>query len=108
MKLSKILRYLGFNTRELNFCPNIAKRLDEHRELAESILENTDLFQTKKWHIGHMADQDDFLLRIFFIVHREWPDSIKWRGGVRPRPQIFGPCGLTEYPQLGSTTSCSS
>jgi hypothetical protein len=94
---------------KLHFARSVGKRLDEHRELVESI-EETSFFRDRWWHIGHMAVQDDYLMRLYFIVYGCWPeDSTGGRYGpprmqstgeiVRPRPHILGPCLLPEYPR---------
>ncbi|TOA68097.1 hypothetical protein [Vibrio parahaemolyticus] len=83
---------------QLNFACNAAKRLDEHRELVESIQNRTGLFEQYDWHIGHMATQDDYLMRIYHMVNEKWPtrESMEY-GYVRARPEILGPCQLPEY-----------
>ena len=103
----------------LNFAHCIGKRLDEHRELVESILNNTDLFERCPWHIEHMATQDDYLMRLFYLDHgfwadhdtmSEWPErrqpyhASRPRMWVRPRPAILCKdvkCRLPEYPGKG-------
>lgn len=87
----------------LNFAHSVAKRLDEHRETVEAIQEKTSLFDDF-WHIGHMATQDDYLMRLYFLVHGFYPDphDPNWpiHGEyVRPRPDILGRCGLPEFTQ---------
>jgi ribonuclease I len=53
------------------------------------------------WHAAHMAMQDDYLMRLYFMVHGCWPDeSARYqRNGefVRPRPAVLGECTLPEY-----------
>lgn len=81
---------------KLNFARDISKRLDEHREVVEAIEQKTVLFRQAEWHSWHMATQDDYLMRIFYLVNGEWPEnSNRWR--VRPRPEILGACRLPEY-----------
>ncbi|ECS2986249.1 hypothetical protein F9V60_22490 [Salmonella enterica subsp. enterica serovar Virchow] len=92
---------------KLNFARSVGKRLDEHREVVEAIERETNFFHepTTKWHLAHMATQDDYLMRLYFIVHKCWPDEalgakkkMQTNGEyVRPRPLILGPCGLPEY-----------
>lgn len=88
----------------LQFCRSVGKRLDEHRELVESIRDNTTLFKTHFWHIGHMAVQDDYLMRLFNICYGHFPNESIYpspdpRTGefVRPRPKILGECRLPKY-----------
>lgn len=86
---------------KLNFARSVGKRLDEHREVVEAIERETNFFHepTTKWHLAHMATQDDYLMRLYFIVHKCWPDEAMQinREYVRSRPLILGPCGLPEY-----------
>lgn len=99
--LNTILRKLGYIHRDelkkqLDFDYSIGKRLDEHREEVEAILEGTNHFN-EWWHITHMATQDDYLMRLYFIVHGFWPDSDQsYVDQVRPRPAILGACQLPE------------
>lgn len=85
---------------KLNFARSIAKRLDEHREIVEAIEQKTSLFKDF-WHIEHLATQDDYLMRLFFMVHGFWPESRKkgvfFVEKVRSRPRILGSCRLPEY-----------
>ncbi|EMC9392304.1 hypothetical protein VO419_004146 [Vibrio parahaemolyticus] len=93
---------------QLNFARNIAKRLDEHREVVEAIEKRTDLLDTAFWHISHLATQDDYLMRLFKLVHGHYPDTSKegqdhatFEGKyVRPRPVILGECQLPDYVAL--------
>ncbi|EAY4897023.1 hypothetical protein H9J87_003958 [Escherichia coli] len=80
---------------KLNYARNIAKRLDEHRELVEAIASKTTLLSQCEWHIGHLATQDDFLMRLYYQVHSKWPEEDPF---VRQRPPILGPSTLPEYP----------
>lgn len=92
---------------ELDFARNVAKRLDEHRELVQSIEQNTSLLKTHRWHIGHLATQDDYLMWLFFLRYGEWPISGKFIDGnncgfrvdfaVRQRPEILGECRHPNY-----------
>lgn len=90
---------------QLQFARSVGKRLDEHREVVEAIQAKTQLFDEGVgiWHVGHMATQDDYLMRIYHMVHGEWPDD-SMRGQingefVRARPAILGQCSLPEYTQ---------
>lgn len=80
--------------KQLNFACNVSKRLDEHRETVEAIQSKTTLFNDY-WHINHMATQDDYLMRLYFMVNGYWPEN---RCEVRERPEILGCCKLPEYP----------
>ena len=87
----------------LNFAYSVGKRLDEHRELVEAIESKTSLFQESPWHIHHLATQDDYLMRCYFMVHDCWPTDVRegWRQRtgefVRPRPAVLGKCTLPEF-----------
>ncbi len=93
---------------KLHFARSVGKRLDEHREVVEAIERETTFFHEPhtKWHLGHMATQDDYLMRLYYIAHGCWPDDVLAAQRrpqptgeyVRPRPAILGPCGLPEYP----------
>lgn len=91
--------------RNLQFARSVGKRLDEHREVVEAIEAKTPLFNRDQgyWHAGHMAIQDDYLMRLYYMVHGCWPDDsvLHQRNGevVRPRPHILGECNLPEYPK---------
>lgn len=86
---------------KLQFARSVGKRLDEHRELVESIAASTTLFVDAPWHIGHMAVQDDYLMRLYHMVHGSWPDDSSrlqlTREVVRARPLILGECSLPEF-----------
>lgn len=90
--------------RNLQFARSVGKRLDEHREVVGAIEAKTPLFNEREgyWHAGHMAIQDDYLMRLYYMVHGCWPDdSVRFqRNGevVRPRPAVLGECSLPEYP----------
>lgn len=89
--------------RNLQFARSVGKRLDEHREVVEAIEAKTLLFDKSQgyWHVGHMAMQDDYLMRLYHVVHGCSPDdSVRdQRNGevVRPRPVVLGECSLPEY-----------
>ena len=112
MVLSKVAAKLDFvrlaDVREqINFGYSIAKRLDEHREVVEQIQRHTSLFEQGYWHAGHLATQDDYLMRLFYLVHDCWPEEVqsgyspgngsKVHPAVRRRPDVLGPCRLPEY-----------
>jgi hypothetical protein len=105
---NKIFNYFGFFKKSeiidsLNFARCVAKRLDEHREIVEAIINNTNLFKDS-WHVNHMATQDDYLMRLYYLVHGQWPENDKCcaNGYVRNRPDILGLCRLPEYNHDGS------
>ncbi|NMZ20615.1 hypothetical protein HBO08_26890 [Pseudomonas rhodesiae] len=96
---------------QLQFARNISKRLDEHREVVEQIQSQTNLFTECPWHVSHMATQDDYLMRIYRMVHGAWPDHSDevhrqhWYGEfIRQRPQLLGGCGLRAI-DVQSTTA---
>ncbi len=86
---------------QLQFARSVGKRLDEHREVVES-MEASGFFDDKWWHVGHMAIQDDYLMRLYHMVYASWPDDSVGNGRqvsgehVRPRPVVLGPCRLPE------------
>lgn len=86
---------------QLQFARSIAKRLDEHRELVESLVDEGTFLASRDYHTGHLAVQDDFLMRLYYMVHGVWPYGEGWIqhqfGTVRPRPEILGECRLPEY-----------
>jgi len=83
----------------LMFARHVNKRLDEHREVVES-LSQTDFFVQHWWHSDHLATQDDYLMKLFYVVHGEWPEpSNQYKFKVRARPDILGQCKLKEYRQ---------
>lgn len=105
--LDKIACRLGFVRQsairnQLQFARSVGKRLDEHREVVEA-MEESGFFDGKWWHVGHMAIQDDYLMRLYYTVYGVWPDDSPDGGFqssgeyVRPRPEILGPCGLPEW-----------
>ena len=105
--IAKLLRKIGLVRQseinnKLDFARSVGKRLDEHRELVESI-EEAGVFKEKFWHVGHMATQDDYLMRLYHIRHNQWPYvQEKWQATgeyeyIRPRPSVLGPCRLPEY-----------
>jgi hypothetical protein len=92
--------------KKLQFARSIGKRLDEHREVVDAIEAKTRLFNKDEgfWHASHMAMQDDYLMRLYHMVHGCWPDdSIRHqRNGevVRARPLVLGECNLPEYKEV--------
>lgn len=86
---------------KLQFARSVGKRLDEHREVVEAIEASTQLFNDAPWHASHMAIQDDYLMRLYKMVHGGWPDDSTrhQRNGevVRARPVVLGECSLPEY-----------
>jgi hypothetical protein len=89
--------------RNLQFARSVGKRLDEHREVVEVIEAKTTLFNKSEgyWHASHMATQDDYLMRLYYMVHGCWPDdSTRHQRNdevIRPRPVVLGECSLPEY-----------
>lgn len=105
--INKIFAFFGYVPKQdvieqLNYARSVAKRLDEHREFVEDIDKNTYFFQDF-WHVGHAATQDDYLMRLFHMVHGKYPEEIgiaelRLAGiYVRPRPEVLGKCRLPEY-----------
>lgn len=90
---------------QLDFGHSITKRLDEHRGLVETLERDTNLLKEKPWIIGHLSIQDDYLIRIFHIVHGCYPwetatlQLIKLN--LRPRPAILKEINLPELQQYG-------
>jgi len=89
----------------LDFSRSVGKRLDEHRELVEAIQDKTELLK-EEWYINHLATQDDYLMRLYFMRHGEWPLNELRNSNrqptnevVRPRPRILGVCKLPEFTQ---------
>jgi hypothetical protein len=126
--IDRVAKRLGFVRlsavrMQLNYGYSVAKRLDEHREVVEGIVAQTTLFEQYPWHASHMATQDDYLVRLFRMVHGCWPDDEVEHGysptdlamlsgarlppsqlprritpEIRPRPAVLGACALPEYP----------
>ena len=95
-RTSKVKEYL-------NFARSVGKRLDEHREVVEAIDKETALFERNPWHASHMAIQDDYLMRLYYVVYGCWPDDDQqpWQSTgehVRPRPKILRACRLPNFP----------
>ena len=71
----------------------LAKRLDEHREVAEAVNDHTRLFENRDWHREHMAAQDRYLQGLLGLAEdrdmghvalertRPWPSSVYARDG---------------------------
>jgi hypothetical protein len=87
--------------KKLQFARSVGKRLDEHREVVQTIEASTQLFKDAPWHASHMAMQDDYLMRLYNMVHGCWPDdsTLHQKNGevVRARPVVLGECRLPEY-----------
>jgi hypothetical protein len=65
-------------------------RLDEHREVVESIETHTSLLSDRPWHINHMADLDDYLTKQLQISCKKDPiASNEFNTRLRKRPAIF-------------------
>jgi hypothetical protein len=101
--ITSLLKRFGYTKEsdikeKLNYARSVAKRLDEHRETVEAIAEKTSLFNDF-WHVTHMATQDDYLMRIYHLVHGHWPiDGQHGKHGyVRKRPELLGVCKLPEF-----------
>ncbi len=91
--------------RLLDFSRSVGKRLDEHRELVEAIQIKTELL-SEDWYVDHLATQDDYFMRLYFMRHGEWPLNDLRNSNrqptneiVRPRPRILGDCKLPEFTQ---------
>lgn len=109
--LDQIATRLGFVREsaireQLQFARSVGKRLDEHREVVEAMEENG-FFEGKRWHVSHMAIQDDYLMRLYHMVYGSWPEDSTESGFqssgeyVRPRPKVLGPCSLPELAGSG-------
>ncbi len=90
------------NPDELDFARNVAKRLDEHRELVMDLIEHTDFLADREatpWRAGRLATQDDYLMYLFFLRYGMWPDATNAGPArhCRPRPEILGTCGHPLY-----------
>ena len=88
---------------QLQYAFSINKRLDEHRELISVIATKSTVFEQCPYHLEHAATQDDYLMRIFNIVHGCWPNPINGThpgSAVRPRPGLLRDCELPEYLSL--------
>lgn len=94
---------------QLDYAYSVGKRLDEHREMVEEVSQQrcrccgNDLILDEHL-IRHMATQDDYLMRLYQMVHGEWPmdnfehGPIQKSGEfVRSRPPQLGACGLPRY-----------
>lgn len=111
--LARPLSLLGFIPtsvirEKLHFARTVGKRLDEHREVVERLADESDFLVRFPWHVGHLATQDDYLMRLYHLVHGTWPDDEtctsvgglwRHRSGevVRLRPKVLGACRLPEY-----------
>jgi hypothetical protein len=79
---------------KLNYAYSVAKRLDEHREFVESLVKECVFLKKNLWHVNHLATQDDYLMRLFYMVNGVWPER---SFHVRERPVILGACQLPEF-----------
>lgn len=79
--------------RNLQFARSVGKRLDEHREVVEAIEAKTPLFNKSEgyWHAGHMATQDDYLMRLYTwsmgagpMTRCDTRETVKWYVLVLP------------------------
>lgn len=93
---------------KLHFARSVGKRLDEHREVTESIVDHGAFFQHNPWAATQLATKDDYHVRLYHMVHGCWPDDFAGRSGwqstgefVRPRPAVLGPCHLSELTGQG-------
>lgn len=96
---------MGELKQQLQYAFSVNKRLDEHRELVEAIAKRTSLFTDSDWHLEHVANQDDYLMRLFHIVHGCWPSDerhVHPGSFVRPRPKFIRGCKLPEYKAANS------
>lgn len=95
---------------KLNYNGSVAKRLNEHREVVNFLISDTCIEDSfiKSGYVYHMSVQDDYLMRLFYLVYGVWPDKRLWPDInscpsfvviITPRPQILGECGLPEYPE---------
>lgn len=94
---------------QLDYARNVAKRLDEHRELVEALLHNTTFFEKNPWHLAHLATQDDYLMWLFYLRHNAWPcqetQEFSRYGYVRKRPEILGKCDHPEFLKIHQNLS---
>ncbi len=84
---------------KLDFAHSIDKRLDEHRELVVTLEHDTTLLKEQPWIISHLGTQDDYLIRIFHMVHGFYPEQAEQQRviiNVRSRPTLLGDCQLPE------------
>lgn len=93
-------------TEQLNFARSVG-------EIVEAIDNETKLFKESPWHIDHMSTQDDYLMRLYYLVHDEYPSDIgviqnssshiKLQATgeyVRSRPKVLNKCRLPEHPDF--------
>jgi hypothetical protein len=43
---------------------------------SNSTSRDTSFFRDHPWHAGHMATQDDYLMRLYFMVYGRWPEDL--------------------------------
>ena len=94
LKAVKLLPNNAILTHQLDFAYNVAKRLDEHRELIEEIERKTGYFSSKNewWSKGHAITQDDYLTKLFILRYNVEPTKhhlAKLRLRVRDRPTVL-------------------
>lgn len=101
---------------KLHFARSMCKRLDEFREDVELIFNDAEhgapLFKKHPHLVGHLATQDDFLMRLFYEAYGFYPDhknDAEWQAlmkqhdpkrcspYIRPRLSVLGECWLPEY-----------
>ncbi|MUK41533.1 hypothetical protein GNP61_08155 [Aliivibrio fischeri] len=95
--LLKAIKFLPSDiilTNQLDFAHNVAKRLDEHRELIEDIENHTGYFTSKngQWSRNHAITQDDYLIKLFILRYSVEPtkDNLeKLHLHVRERPHVL-------------------
>lgn len=78
--INKLAAWLGFVRVSqvkslLQYGPSVSKRLDEHREVVERIQSSTTMLIEYPWHVRHLAEHDDYLMRLYHMVHGFWPDE---------------------------------
>lgn len=96
-KLSKLLKKVGLIKEaelkeKLAFAKGVSRRLDEHRKFVDSLTLDTNLFQTHPVYIQQMAEQDNYLMNLFYLLHGFWPEPHRpyKKGYIRSRPKILG------------------
>lgn len=88
--LLKRLNLLSDNliqTSQLDYLPNVAKRLDEHRELIEDIEKHTGYFSSEqgRWSRAHALALDEYLQ--YLVKLRNAPQ--KGLGNIRKQPKVL-------------------
>ena len=73
--ISKILAKFGYVKKDLlNYGLSIEDRLEKHREFVEN-LEKDNFFEACPYLLENMANQDDYLIYLFFLTYGKYPDS---------------------------------